>query len=561
MKKRLILFVMVSFLLTKGGNYMLELIKPTDTLAEGYPKINAAIQKADQAFVVADNAVDTANNALAVANQSLANSQSVQEQLNQVVINGDSSVEAAQARVNADNTVTYDTLKERLDTEYIELSTELANKADQSEIERLDARIDNACGTNYEEIINNIGTFPQENMPHGIWEELEQREVNIEWFGAVPNDISKAVENQIAIQNAIDYAKANNINQVFIPDAKYYVSGDNSEILTPTGEKAAIKLPTGVKLISRGGSLYLTAPTSGAVALLWLDEYTVGFIKHLNLRQTSGENADRENTIGLYLSGASGNNIFEGMWISHFGKAILLEGGTWNNTFRQVTVNFSLTGFGHPNGQSEAAGFSAYFDEVFCNYCNRPMLLGTNNGTSNITGTRIAVDGDPTDTDMWGLRFVNTFGSIENIAYENVTARILNLVGSHINIGYLGAWRSGSIVIETKSSLTIKKLKVLECGYLTVVAHFIFCSGTKYIHDIELPAIYTLEFAAQSASAVLTNDTTSVSTSKSVPYGESTNRPTEPLIGHLYFDTTIGKLICCKSINPIIWVDHSGNPI
>lgn len=68
MKKRLILFVMVSFLLTKGGNYMLELIKPTDTLAEGYPKINAAIQKADQAFVVADNAVDTANNALAVAN-------------------------------------------------------------------------------------------------------------------------------------------------------------------------------------------------------------------------------------------------------------------------------------------------------------------------------------------------------------------------------------------------------------------------------------------------------------------------------------------------------------
>lgn len=135
MKKRLILFVMVSFLLTKGGNYMLELIKPTDTLAEGYPKINAAIQKADQAFVVADNAVDTANNALAVANQSLANSQSVQEQLNQVVINGDSSVEAAQARVNADNTVTYDTLKERLDTEYIELSTELANKADKSEID------------------------------------------------------------------------------------------------------------------------------------------------------------------------------------------------------------------------------------------------------------------------------------------------------------------------------------------------------------------------------------------------------------------------------------------
>jgi len=110
---------------------MLELIKPTDTLAEGYPKINAAIQKADQAFVVADNAVDTANNALAVANQSLANSQSVQEQLNQVVINGDSSVEAAQARVNADNTKTYATLKERLDSEYVELKSQFEENTKQ----------------------------------------------------------------------------------------------------------------------------------------------------------------------------------------------------------------------------------------------------------------------------------------------------------------------------------------------------------------------------------------------------------------------------------------------
>lgn len=118
-------------MLTKGGNYMLELIKPTDTLAEGYPKINAAIQKADQAFVVADNAVDTANNALAVANQSLTNSQSTQEQLNQIVIDGDSSVEAAQARVNADNSITYDTLKERLDAEYVELKSQLEENTKQ----------------------------------------------------------------------------------------------------------------------------------------------------------------------------------------------------------------------------------------------------------------------------------------------------------------------------------------------------------------------------------------------------------------------------------------------
>lgn len=105
---------------------MAELLKPTDTLAQGYPKINAAIEQAEQAFTTADNAMDTANSSIAVSNQALANSQSTQEQLNQVVIEGDSSIEAAQARVNADNTITYDTLKERLDAEHQEVSSQLA---------------------------------------------------------------------------------------------------------------------------------------------------------------------------------------------------------------------------------------------------------------------------------------------------------------------------------------------------------------------------------------------------------------------------------------------------
>ena len=106
---------------------MAELIKPTDTLAQGYPKINVAIEQAEQAFTTADNAMDTANSSIAVSNQALANSQSTQEQLNQIVIDGDSSVEAAQARVNADNTITYDTLKKRLDAEHQELSSQLAS--------------------------------------------------------------------------------------------------------------------------------------------------------------------------------------------------------------------------------------------------------------------------------------------------------------------------------------------------------------------------------------------------------------------------------------------------
>ena len=130
MKKRLILYVMVSLLIIGGGNLiMANYLNENDSLASGYPKINAAIGQAEQSNVNSDNAIDTANSAVSVANQALSNSLSTQGQLNQIVIEGDSSVEAAQARVNADGSITYDTLKERLDRENQEVNSQLADKA------------------------------------------------------------------------------------------------------------------------------------------------------------------------------------------------------------------------------------------------------------------------------------------------------------------------------------------------------------------------------------------------------------------------------------------------
>lgn len=58
---------------------------------------------------------------------------SVQEQFNQVVIEGDSSVEAAQARVDAKN-VAQPTLKARLDKDYNEVTAQLADKANKDEV-------------------------------------------------------------------------------------------------------------------------------------------------------------------------------------------------------------------------------------------------------------------------------------------------------------------------------------------------------------------------------------------------------------------------------------------
>lgn len=82
-------------------------------------------------FVIVEESLLTetlANSKTALENseQAVTTSNSVQEQFNQVVINGDSSVESAQARVNADGSVTYTTLKDRLDTEYNQVAAQLA---------------------------------------------------------------------------------------------------------------------------------------------------------------------------------------------------------------------------------------------------------------------------------------------------------------------------------------------------------------------------------------------------------------------------------------------------
>ncbi len=275
---------------------MLELIKPTDTLAEGYPKINAAIQKADQAFVVADNAVDTANNALAVANQSLANSQSTQEQLNQIVIDGDSSVEAAQARVNADNTKTYDTLKERLDSEYVELSSQLAeipnqeyitekvkitdfnaaltSKADKNEISTVNDRIDNLIiplspeNSNVEVTDSHVSiarnrTFS--TLPDRL-EAIERTSIETEKkFGGICvnklvngsfEDDMHGWDSQVSAVNSIT---TDGIPQHGYKSAKFVVAGGNScylykDISIPDNHKIYIKY-SGYMVVD-GGSAY-----------------------------------------------------------------------------------------------------------------------------------------------------------------------------------------------------------------------------------------------------------------------------------------------------------------
>lgn len=84
------------------------LIKQGESMAKSFPKINKAIEDAYLASTKAVNADQNSNTALNRA-------RNVQTQLDTIVVKGDSSVEAAQARVDDDGN-TFNTLKERLDT-------------------------------------------------------------------------------------------------------------------------------------------------------------------------------------------------------------------------------------------------------------------------------------------------------------------------------------------------------------------------------------------------------------------------------------------------------------
>lgn len=105
-----------------------EFIEKQDTLNDGREKLNRSITRAYDADAKSDKAVNTSNEAKRTSQTAEEKADSVQNQFNQVVIDGDSSVEAAQARVAADGT-TYPVLKERLDTEHEKITTQLDETA------------------------------------------------------------------------------------------------------------------------------------------------------------------------------------------------------------------------------------------------------------------------------------------------------------------------------------------------------------------------------------------------------------------------------------------------
>ncbi|OFD61430.1 SGNH/GDSL hydrolase family protein [Bacillus mycoides] len=93
------------------------LVLLSDDLPEGTEKINKGISNANEALKKSIKSEANSNTAINVANGAKDKADSVQKQLNEVVIEGDSSVEAAQARTDANGQV-HGNLKERNDSDF-----------------------------------------------------------------------------------------------------------------------------------------------------------------------------------------------------------------------------------------------------------------------------------------------------------------------------------------------------------------------------------------------------------------------------------------------------------
>ncbi|MEK4779824.1 glycerophosphodiester phosphodiesterase family protein [Bacillus sp. FSL L8-0199] len=101
------------------------LVLLNDELPEGVGKINQGIDNANQALrksykaeVNSHTAIENAINASSKADNAVSGVVNVQKQIDELVVSGDSSVEAAQARVDTDGN-SASSLKERLDNDYI----------------------------------------------------------------------------------------------------------------------------------------------------------------------------------------------------------------------------------------------------------------------------------------------------------------------------------------------------------------------------------------------------------------------------------------------------------
>ena len=249
------------------------------------PRAELSISKSAEALTKSQNALNVANgidakatNALSLSESADTLSKSVQEQFNQVVIDGDSSVEAAQARVDASGQ-TNPTLKSRLDKEHNEVTAQLAQKADQDIVDGLDGRIDNLVlqsgGDSNIEVADSRHSVIKNTTFSTIGQRLEANEEDLkEGLMPVENGVSdggmaEGVTHYVPYPTRYALTASNNVLKATVADTGNGTVGAYTPFVHNAGDlifvKSGIRTSADgftVKLLSRNSAI----PTSGAVA-------------------------------------------------------------------------------------------------------------------------------------------------------------------------------------------------------------------------------------------------------------------------------------------------------
>lgn len=228
--------------------------------------------------VVEGSKVD-AEQALTFATEAKGKAESVQAQFNQVVIEGDSSVEAAQARVDAEN-VSHPTLKARADSDYNKVTAQLAESVKYVNVKKYGAKGDNT-------------TDDTTSILDAIEECKNLRNGNKKPVLFFPDAIGYKTTASIVVPKDISVIMDGRIN---------YAGTDNVVILS-IGDEGA-------------GSSYRTVSADYKLSVHrnnvsdWTDEANIG-IKLINIQTSDIEivHANR-NTIGVQFLGAGSGFVY-----------------------------------------------------------------------------------------------------------------------------------------------------------------------------------------------------------------------------------------------------------
>ena len=318
---------------------MAELIQKQDTLNEGRVKLNAAITDAEQAKV-------TAGEADSKATQALANSENTQTQLDTIVIEGDSSVEAAQARVD-ENGVGHTTLKDRIDDGFTKVTSQLNEESNENPIFR----------------------NGKEDLPQLGNELINDATVNLGsgWAGNATSGFTHSKGSTDLLELTILSLKANTIYNVEVNitnpaevdngQSDYWLTlGGSNEFETYKGRTNrvvwGIKTINGDKLIIRPYEEYSgTITLSVKEVLTRIEPYAVyedsqsgrtsearysdADIGSIYLGKNSGSYANEFAEQNVVVGNGAGENITSGFWNVLIGQ----EAGAWNTVGTRNVAN------------------------------------------------------------------------------------------------------------------------------------------------------------------------------------------------------------------------------